>query len=153
MSQASSAGRTKPSTVARHLRVVELFLGLPLEHRLAHEDRQDADDALADVLGRDRQALDLDVVRLHEVADGLGDAALEAALVRAAGGRADAVDVGADRLVGGFRPLQGDFHLLAVAAGSVKAGSVTAGFCPSVTSRARNSGMPPGCVRSKVLAR
>ena len=58
------------------------------------------------------EALDLDVVRLHVVADRLDDAALEAVLVRAAGGGADAVDVGAEALVGRFGPLQGDFHLL-----------------------------------------
>ena len=87
LSQASSAGPHEVVDRGRHLRIVELLLGLPLEHRLAHEDRQDADDALADVLGGDVEALDLDLVRLHVVADGLDDAALEAALVRAAGRR------------------------------------------------------------------
>ncbi len=52
---------------------------------------------------------------VHEIADRLDDAALEAALVGAARRGADAVDVGADRLVGRFGPLQGDLHLLAVA--------------------------------------
>ena len=48
------------------------------------------------------------LVRLDEVAHRLDDARLEAGLVRAAGAGGDAVDVGADVLVGGLGPLQRD---------------------------------------------
>ncbi len=50
------------------------------------------------------------------VEHGLADAGLEAVFVRAAGRGADAVDVGADRFIGRFGPLEGDFHLFAVVA-------------------------------------
>src|SRR5262249_286692 len=78
----------------RHLRVVEPFLGLTLEHRLAAEHGHDADNAFANVLGGDLQTFGFDFVGGHEVANGLGDAGLEAVFVGAAGGSANAVDVG-----------------------------------------------------------
>ena len=136
LSHASRAGPHEVVDRGRHLGIVEPFLGLPLEHRLAHEDRQDADDALADVLGGDGQALGLDLVRLHVVADRLDDAALEAVLVRAAGRGADAVDVGADR-----SRRSTSVHCRATSIFSPlpceqwNGVSVTAGFWPSVTSR------------------
>ena len=106
----------EPLNGRRHLGIIEPLLRLPLEHRLADEDGKDADDSLANVLGGNGKPLGVDLVRLHVVADRLDDGPLEAALVRAAGSGADAVDVGTNHLVGRLGPLQGDFHFVAVAA-------------------------------------
>ena len=57
---------------------------------------------------------------LHVIADRLGNARLETAFVRAAGGGANAVHIRTDAFVGRFRPLQRHFHLLAVVAGEKK---------------------------------
>ncbi len=69
------------------LGVVEPVLGLALELGLLHVDREDRDDALADVLRRERDALGLDLLRLHEGAHRLDDGGVEAVLVGAARGR------------------------------------------------------------------
>src|SRR5690606_33788592 len=93
---------------ARDFGIVETILRLPLKLRLLHEDADDADDALADVVGRDRHALRREVVRLDEVADGLAEPGAEAVLVGAARSRRNAVDVTAQMLVGRQRPLEGE---------------------------------------------
>ena len=96
--------------------VVQLLLGLALEHRLPHEHRQHRDDPLADVLGGNLQPLDRLLglgVDLAVVLHGLADGGFQAVLVGAAAGGADAVDVGTDRLVGRFRPLKGALDPLA----------------------------------------
>ena len=87
------------------LGVVQPILGLALELRLGDEDAEHADEALADVVGRQRDALGRQVVRLDEVAHRLADARAQAVLVRAAGAGRDAVDVAADLLVGRLGPL------------------------------------------------
>ncbi len=146
-------GGTRPScsTVAVISGLFSLSFVWPWNMGIADEDRQDADDAFADVLGGDVQALDLDLVGFHVVADGLGDAALEAALVRAAGRGADAVDVGTDRLLGRFGPLQGDFHLVTVSCTNEQEGRLGDGrLLPFGYEPCQKSGMPPGWVRSKV---
>ena len=112
----SSCGPHEIVYNGRHLFVVEPFLRLPLEQRVAHKDRENADQPFADVVGRDDQSLGFDLMRGHEIANRLDDAGLETTLMSAARRRADAVDVGADRLVGRFGPLHGDFDLVAVLA-------------------------------------
>src|SRR6185503_16389049 len=68
----------------RDLRVVQPVLRLALELRLLDEDAEDADDALADVVGRERHALRREIVRVDEIADRLADPGAQAVLVRAA---------------------------------------------------------------------
>src|SRR5262249_39440651 len=93
--------RTNPiADGGRHFRIVQLFFRLALKHRLLDEYREDTNDALADILGADVEALDLHVMGGNVVANRLGNTALEAALMRSAGAGADAVDVGADGLLG-----------------------------------------------------
>ncbi len=88
------------------LGVVELVLGLPLKLRVLDVDREQTDHALADVVGVERHALGLDLLGLDEGADRLDDGAVEAVFVGAARVGGDAVDVGADVLLGGLRPLE-----------------------------------------------
>ena len=91
----------------RHdLGIVQPILRLPLKLRLLHEHAEDGDEALANVLGRERHALRRKVVRVDEIANGLAQAGAEAVLVRAARSRGDAVHVAAHVLVGRLRPLQ-----------------------------------------------
>src|SRR6202030_2849561 len=89
----------------------------PLELRLAGEHRQDAGDPLAGVAGGDVQPPHLHLVRVHGGLYRFYDARLEPGFVRPAVGRADAVDVGADRLVGRFGPLEGGLDLAVAVAG------------------------------------
>src|SRR4029078_12129367 len=89
-----------------HLRIVEAILRLPLELRFLDEDAEDADEPLAQIVARERDALRREIVRVDEIADGLAEAATEARLVRAAARRRDAVDVAAHVLVSGFGPAQ-----------------------------------------------
>ena len=117
LSQASRAGRTKLSTVAVISGLLSFSLVCPWNMRLADEDRQDADDALADVLGGDVRPLILTSCVSMKLRIALTMALLKPFSCVPPDGGADAVDVGADRLVGRFGPLQGDFHLLAVVAG------------------------------------
>ena len=88
------------------LRAAEPLLGLPLELRLLHVDREHADDALADVLGGQRHALGRQVRGLDEGAHRLDDRRAKALLVRPALRGRDAVDVGADGLLVRLGPLQ-----------------------------------------------
>ena len=99
-------GPHRPVDLGGDLRVVEPVLGLALELRLGDVDRDDRGQPLTDVLGGERHALGPEVVHLDEVAHRLDDAALQAALVRAAGAGGDAVDVALDVLVGGLGPLE-----------------------------------------------
>ena len=71
------------------------------------KDRQDGDDAFPHVVRRDVQPLGLDLVDIHVVLDGLGDARAEARFVRSAAPCADAVDVAADLVIGRFSPAEG----------------------------------------------
>src|SRR4030095_1320406 len=87
------------------LGVVQPILGLPLELRLLDEDAQHPGQPFADVLGRDRDALRRQVVRLDEVANRLAETAAQAALVRAAGTGRDAVHVRAQMFFGRLGPL------------------------------------------------
>src|SRR5690606_14012858 len=72
---------------------------------------QDCRHALADILARKLKSLDLDVMDIDVVLDGLGNARPQSALVRSAGMRANAVDIAANRLFGRLGPLQDDFDL------------------------------------------
>ena len=106
VSHFSSAMRTVPLDVGGDLRVVELVFCLPLKLRLRDVNRQDGDDALANVLGGERDALGSEVVRLDEVAHRLDQPRAQPLLVRASRARRNAIDVGAHGLVGGFGPHQ-----------------------------------------------
>jgi len=102
------------------LDVVEPLLGLALELGVLDVDREHRDDPLADVLRGEGHPLGLDLLRLHEGADGLGDRGVEAVLVGAAGGGGDAVGVGADVLVGALGPLEDGLQPHAVLLGDVE---------------------------------
>src|ERR1039457_631298 len=88
----------------RYLRVVEAVLRLALELRLEDVRGQEDDEALADVLGRDGDALREQLVRLEIVAHGLRDARPQPVLVRAARRSRNAVHVRAHVLVGRLGP-------------------------------------------------
>ena len=87
------------------LRAAEPFLGLTLELRLLHVHRQDADDALADVLGGQGDALGRQVLVVDERAHRLDDRRPEPLLVRPALRGRDAVHVRPDRLLVRLGPL------------------------------------------------
>src|SRR5690606_35578762 len=70
------------------------------------EDREDADQPLADVFGREADAARREVVGLDVVADGLGQPGPQAVLVRPARRGGNAVDVAAHVLLGRLGPLQ-----------------------------------------------
>ena len=90
----------------RDLGVVEPILGLTLELRLLDEQAEDAGEPFADVLGRQRDALGRQVVRVDVVAHRLAETGAEAVLVRATRPGRNAVDEAAEVLVGGLGPLQ-----------------------------------------------
>jgi hypothetical protein len=73
-SQCSSAGRTIESTIGRDFGIVEAIFRLALELRLFDKDAEHAGHALANVVGRQRDALGRQVVRVDVVADGLAQA-------------------------------------------------------------------------------
>src|SRR6185369_11180191 len=89
-----------------HFGVVQTVLRLPLELRLLDEEAQNTREPLANVLGRQRDALWRQVVRVDVVADRLAETDAEAVLVGAAGTGGDAVYEAAQVLVGGLGPLQ-----------------------------------------------
>ena len=109
-SQCSSAGRTCESTADITSGLFRRSLVWPWNCGSCDEDAEHADQAFADVLGRERHAFRREVVRLDEVAHRLAEAGAEAVLVRAARCRRDAVDVAAHVLVGRLRPLQRDIE-------------------------------------------
>ena len=94
----------------RDLGVVEPVLRLTLELRLEDVRGEKHDEALADVLGRDGDALREKLVRLDIVAHGLRHARTEPVLVRAAGRSRNAVHIRAHVLLGGFGPDQGELE-------------------------------------------
>ena len=83
-----------------------------MEHRLGQKHRGDADQPLANVFGGQRDPFQLDVVHLDVILDRLDDAGSEAGFVRAAGVRADAVDVAHHALVGGLGPQERELHFV-----------------------------------------
>src|SRR5262245_48438024 len=83
----------------RHLRVVEALLRLALELRVRDLDGEHRDQALAHVLGGDREAARHEVVDRQVVAHRLREAGAEAVLVRPARRGRDAVHEGEDALV------------------------------------------------------
>ena len=99
-------GAHQPVDRRRQLGVVQAVLGLTLELRVGDEDAEHADEALADVVGGQRDPLRGEAVGLDEVADGLADARPQPVLVGPARAGGNAVDVAAQMLVGGLRPLQ-----------------------------------------------
>ncbi len=73
------------------------------------EDRQDADAPFADVLSGEGDSLVLDVVDVEVIADRLDDTVAQPVLMRAAGVRADAVDVAPQVFVRRLGPAKNDF--------------------------------------------
>src|SRR5262249_19818150 len=89
-----------------HLRVVQPALGLTLELRLVHADREYGRDAFQDVLALDLDSL-LDMVVVgHEPPDGRPQRLAQAELMRAAIDRRDGVDERPHVLVGLLGPRQ-----------------------------------------------
>ena len=89
------------------LRIVQPSLGLALELRLVHADREHGRQPFADVLALDLHPLLHQVVRLHEPLHGRADRREHPQLMRAAVARRDRVDERADVFVGRLGPGQG----------------------------------------------
>ncbi len=119
------------------LGVVEPLLRLPLELRLEDVDGEERHEPLADVLRRGGDALRKEGVRGEVVPHGLDDARLQAVLLRAARGGRDAVDPGAEVLVGRLGPLEGELEARLGVADEDEAAGVGRGLAPA---RRRPSG-------------
>ena len=73
------------------------------------EHRQNRDNTFANVVCRNSDALLFEVVDVNVVANGFGDARLQAAFVCSARTRSNSVHVAANLFVGRFCPLQNAF--------------------------------------------
>ena len=92
-----------------NLRVVESVFGLTLKLRLGNKDGDDRDESFADVFVGNFDPSGNQVVGVDIIAHRFGQPGPKSIFVRAAAGSWDAVDIGADVLVGRFGPLQRQF--------------------------------------------